>query len=167
MENQPRIVNLQLTDSTGPVGVALLLNRLALGFMFLLAGIGKLKMGPAAFYRDVFLAVRPPWLPEILAKPYGYALPFLEALVGALLIIGLLSRVTAGVMALMLASFTIALWAAGMFFQGGGPFHTNVILLTLAILLATMGPGRYSLDYLIRRGKVARAKSVRSATSQS
>ncbi len=159
MEKQTRIANLQLTDWTGPVGVALLLNRLSLGAMFLLAGIGKLKMGPAAFYRDVFLSIRPSWLPEVLAWPYGHALPFLEVLVGALLVVGLFARVTAGGMALMLASFTIALWAAGMFFQGGAPFHTNVILLTLAILLAVMGPGRYSLDHLIRRLKVARAKT--------
>lgn len=168
MANQTRSVNLQLIGWTGPVAVALLLNRLSLGVFFLLAGIGKLRMGPAVFYREAFVKLRPSWLPESLASPYGHALPFLEFAVGALLVLGLLTRLTAGVVALMLASFTIALWVAGMFFApGGAPFHTNVVFLTLAILLATTGPGRYSLDYLLRRRKIQAALQSTSGPATS
>lgn len=157
MQNRTGALSSRWTDSTGFLGVALLLNRLSLGLLFLLAGWAKLKMGPAKFYQEAFLMLRPAWLPEPLASPYGHALPFLEFLVGAMLMVGLLSRITAGAMALMLLSFTIALAAAGMFFQGGAPFHTNVIYITLAVLLAATGPGAYSLDHLIRRRKAARA----------
>lgn len=163
MQEKSRSVNLQLIGWSGPVAVALLLNRLALGMFFLLAGLAKIRMGSGVFYREGFTALKPAWFPEVFARPYGHALPFLELMVGTLLVIGLLSRLTAGVIAIMLASFTVALWAAGMFFQGGGPFHTNVVFLTLAILLAATGPGRYSLDYLLRRRKIEAALTSAAA----
>jgi uncharacterized membrane protein YphA (DoxX/SURF4 family) len=137
----------------GPVSLALLLNRFSLGLCFLAAGVMKLRMGVHEFYTKAFLGLRPAWLPDLLAWPYGHALPFVEVLVGGLLIIGLFTRVTAGVMTVMLISFTIALMGAGMFFQNGQPFHTNVILGTLAFLLATLGGGRWSLDHALWGGR--------------
>lgn len=157
MQSQERGVALQLGGWTGSIGIALLLNRLSLGLVFLMAGVTKIKMGPGKFYREGFLPLQPAWLPEAFASPYGHALPYLEFVLGAMLIVGFLGRITAGAIALMLISFTIALAAAGMFFKGGGPFHLNVVLATLAILLAATGPGAYSLDHLIRRRKIERA----------
>jgi uncharacterized membrane protein YphA (DoxX/SURF4 family) len=37
---------------------------------------------------------------------------------------------------------------AHLFFSGSGPFHTNVVFLTLALLLAVIGPGSLSADTL-------------------
>jgi uncharacterized membrane protein YphA (DoxX/SURF4 family) len=130
--------------------VTLLLNRLAIGLIFLLAGAHKIGMGVRTFYEQGFLALKPAWLPTLLAAPYGYALPFLEVAVGTLLIIGAFGRVVAGVATLMLISFTIALYAAGKFFPESGPFHTNVVFITITLLLAATGPGPFSLDTVIR-----------------
>jgi len=142
---------LPLIGWTGPVGVALLLNRLALGLYFFLAGVGKFRMGVGVFYEQGFVPLRPAWLPEALGRPFGYALPLIELLLGLLLIAGLFSRITAGLIALLLATFTIALAQAGLFFPAAGPFHANVVFFTLAILLASVGPGRYSVDDLLAK----------------
>ena len=123
------------------VDVALLLNRLSLGMFFLIAGVMKISGGVSQFVNGPYKSTTPSWLPGWFATPYGYALPWAEAGLGALLVIGLFGRIAAGAIAMMLFSFLIA---AG-FLQEHGPFSTNVILLTLALLLAVSGPGRYAL----------------------
>lgn len=130
----------------GLLGLVLLLNRLSLGLFFLLAGIEKFKSGVEVFYKGSYLSLRPVWLPDWFSVPYGHAVPFIEVLLGAGLILGFFGRATAGLASLILLSFTIALQQAGMFFPKAGPFHTNVILFTLALLLAMVGPGGFSVD---------------------
>lgn len=132
--------------------LVLLLNRLAVGMYFLLAGVAKVRTGVAEFYREGFLKMKPDWLPVWFAAPYGYALPFLETVVGALLVLGVLGRWPAGVMSLMLASFMVAQYEKGLFFSGPGPYHTNVVFLTLALLLIMTGHGAISLDALRKKG---------------
>ncbi len=131
--------------------LALLANRLSLGLFFLLAGWQKVTNGVGAFYEKVFLPLKPAWLPDWFAVPYGHAVPFAEVGVGVLLILGLLGRWAAGIAALMLLSFTVALAVAGHFFANAGPFHTNVVFITLAVLLAVLGPGDLSVDRLWRK----------------
>jgi uncharacterized membrane protein YphA (DoxX/SURF4 family) len=134
------------------LNVVLLLNRLSLGLYFLLAGVYKIHGGVERFYQGSFLRLRPSWLPEWFARPYGQALPFIEVLLGASLILGVFGRVAGALTALILASFLIALMQAGQFIpERGGPFHDDVIFFTLALLLAVLGPGSYSVD--ARRGR--------------
>jgi uncharacterized membrane protein YphA (DoxX/SURF4 family) len=134
-----------------------LLNRIALGLYLVLAGAGKVQTGVGNFYKNSFQALKPEWLSDWFAQPYGYALPFLEILVGGLLILGILGRFAAFAAFLMITSFTIALSQAGetfwdsKFFSTPGPFHPNVIFITLALLLLVLGPGRFQLGGLIRR----------------
>jgi uncharacterized membrane protein YphA (DoxX/SURF4 family) len=134
--------------------IALLLNRLSLGLYIGLAGVAKINKGVGTFYTESFKGLQPDWLPEILAKPYGYAIPYLEVVVGLALIVGLLTRLAALGTSLMILSFTIALAVgAGVFLHDppkvAGPFHTNVILITLALLIAMIGPGAFSVDHLL------------------
>jgi uncharacterized membrane protein YphA (DoxX/SURF4 family) len=135
------------TRTTGwPLDVALLLARVSLGAYFLLASISKFHMGHEA-WMQAYAHAKPVWLPQWFATPHGTALPYLEATVGALLILGLLARLVGGVMTLMLISFTIVtgLMAPPL------PFHHNGILLPLAFLLTVTGPGRIALDTLVFR----------------
>lgn len=125
--------------------LVILLNRLALGLYFLLAGVAKIRSGVENFVDGSFSRLQPSWLPEILARPYGYALPFLEVIVGGMLILGLIGRLAAGVIGMMLVSFVAAIYMAGAF-DGSGPFHTNIILATLAGMLMFTGSGRFSMD---------------------
>lgn len=125
----------------------LLLNRFTLGLFFLLAGFNKVRDGVAQFVAGPFKSLTPPWLSEGFATPFGHSLPYIEIVAGLMLILGLFTRFASGAVALLLISFTIALSGVGLFFHPEGvPFHTNIILISLAMLFMVAGPGLYSVD---------------------
>lgn len=80
-----------------------LVFRIALGVVFIISGAGKLPE-LAAFVDQVEEANV---LPHVLARAYGTALPYVEIAIGALLIMGLLSRFAAGIGGLAALSFII------------------------------------------------------------
>lgn len=151
----------------GFVHFALFLNRLTLGALFALAGFWKLwpekgihGYGFVDFFKQSWAQVQgfsanvvvpnaPDWLPGNLAGIYGHSLPFVELVTGGLLAVGLLSRINAFLITLMLISFMLAFgiaWSGG---PGASPFDKNLILVTLAFLLVFSGPGAVSIDRLI------------------
>ncbi len=77
--------------------------RIALGLIFIISGAAKLAEG-AAF---VGLVEEANILPHSLARAYGTALPYVEIIIGALLILGLLSRFAAGIGSLAALSFIV------------------------------------------------------------
>lgn len=138
----------------------ILLNRLSLGFMFLLAGIRKFI--PAEEGQSVmqklsafagYVASQAP-LPQVLGQAYGYALPFVETVAGGLLVIGVAGRVAAGLITLMLLSFIIAM-GPDIWPPQGAPFSKEIVLLTLAAMLTVTGPGRLSLDAIFDPRRLA------------
>jgi uncharacterized membrane protein YphA (DoxX/SURF4 family) len=150
---------------------ALLATRVALGGYFLLAGFGKvqgeLSGGLGSFARGpAFTGLQPSWLPDLMAAPYGYALPWIEVLFGATLAAGLFSRISAAAIFGMLASFTVALMTANGISGGSpGPFHANVILAAAALVYLARGGGPLSVDALIDRVRGERAATGRSSAS--
>jgi thiosulfate dehydrogenase (quinone) large subunit len=72
-----------------PRAAAVALGRWGLGVVLLLAGIGKLGDVPGFVNGFLVPAFKETWLPKPLVTGYGYALPFLEVGLGALLILGL------------------------------------------------------------------------------
>lgn len=98
--------------------------RLILGGVLLVAG--GLKVGNLAESVEAVRAYR--LLPYELTAVAGYALPLIEVAVGVLLILGLFTRFSGLVGALLLAAFVIAIasvWARGLSidcgcFGGGG-----------------------------------------------
>jgi uncharacterized membrane protein YphA (DoxX/SURF4 family) len=80
-----------------------LVFRIALGVIFIISGTGKLSEG-AAFIDEVEEANV---LPHALARAYGTALPYVEIVIGALLILGLLTRFAAVIGGLSGLSFII------------------------------------------------------------
>lgn len=134
--------------------IALLLNRIAIGLYLLLAGTGKLNDGLVEFVNESFKKMQPGWLPDALALPYAYALPFLEIVFGALLILGFLSRTSAAISGLMILSFTIAIATQESLLEHGpGPFSANLIFITLLFLLFVTGPGNLSIDQRLFKAK--------------
>ena len=103
-----------------------LLSRLVVGAVWVVAGLLKLP-DPAGNVR----AVRAyQLLPESVVPTVGYALPLAEILIGACLLLGLVTRVMAVLSALLLVAFVIGIasaWARGLqiecgcFGGGGGP----------------------------------------------
>jgi uncharacterized membrane protein YphA (DoxX/SURF4 family) len=100
--------------------------RLVVGGVWVVAGVLKLPE-PAANVR----AVRAyQLLPEAVVPLVGHALPLLEVLVGACLLLGLLTRMSALLSAVMLLAFVVGIssaWARGLqiecgcFGGGAGP----------------------------------------------
>lgn len=137
-----------ITTNHWLASLGLLLNRVSLGMYFAVAGYGKLfEMGSEAWLEH-FFSVQPAWLPDWFTKTYGHALPYVEIVAGAILVLGLLGRVASAIMALLLISFIIAVTDI---FPKGFPFQPNIILLTLALLLTMLGPGGWSIDRVIFR----------------
>jgi uncharacterized membrane protein YphA (DoxX/SURF4 family) len=77
--------------------------RIALGVVFIVSGAGKLPE-LAEFVDEVKGA---DVLPDALATAYGNALPFVEIVVGVLLVLGLLTRFAAGIGGLCSLSFIV------------------------------------------------------------
>jgi len=94
------------------------LCRVVLGGVFLVAGLLKLPE-PAANVRAV-RAYR--LLPESVVAVVGHGLPILEILLGACLILGLVTRVAAVVSAVLLTAFVVGIgsaWARGLSIECG------------------------------------------------
>lgn len=161
-----------MSDSASPlphrwrdwVGLA---ARLVLGSVLLVAGLLKI---PALEYSvNSVNAYR--ILPYDLAKIVGYALPFVEILVGLLLVVGLFTRVSAVMSGLLMVAFMIGIasaWARGLSidcgcFGGGGEiapdetaYPTEILrdigLLALAVWLAVRPRTVLAIDGLLRTG---------------
>lgn len=140
--------------------------RVALGLYLLLAGVGKVQgeinNGIGSFYKGAgFQGLQPDWLPDVLAAPYGYALPWLEVIIGGMLIVGLLGHLAALLGLLMLVSFTLAkVMASGDIAATGpsdpGAFSTNYIQIAGYLMLTLVGCGRWAVDTKLlgkRKGK--------------
>jgi hypothetical protein len=83
----------------------LLAARVILGAVFLSAALAKLPR------QQQFILVVTAYrmLPWALARPYARILPWVESVVGAGLLLGVASRVLAGVCAMLLVSFSFAI----------------------------------------------------------
>jgi uncharacterized membrane protein YphA (DoxX/SURF4 family) len=146
-----RTTTTTVTRHSMGASLGLLCARVPLGAYFIVASADKLKMGVSTFATKTMPAAEKV-LPHHLADLFLNALPWVELSVGILLIIGLLSRVAAGVMMLLLASFTLVylIGALGPD-RFPGPFHPNFVFLGTAVAIMLVGPGWMSLDGLVFR----------------
>ena len=138
-----------------------LLSRLILGGVLIVAG--ALKIGNL---QKSAMSVRAyEMLPIWLANFFGYALPWVEIGIGALLILGVAVRIMGALGALIMLGFIIAIaqaWARGLSidcgcFGGGGTIdpedtkYVSTILrdigfLALGVFLYFYPKGRFTLD---------------------
>lgn len=87
-----------------PQCMAPALIRWALGLLFFVSGIGKIA-NLAGFVQGYLApAFQATWLPAGLVSAYGYALPFVEVVIGGMLILGLFPRLALFVTGLTLLS---------------------------------------------------------------
>lgn len=141
----------------GPGRFLVLAARLLLGLVFIWSGFPKLLQLPefARIVQNYQL------LPDSLATPYAYGLPWLELTLGVLLLSGVLVRLAGGVSAALLLSFMLAIaisMARGTMPPDCGCFGLaevlgssgtetlirDVPLLALSLLVLTGGPGPWS-----------------------
>ncbi len=149
-----------------------LVVRLTVGGVWLVAGALKLE-DPAESVR----AVRAyDLLPEAIVPPVGHLLPVLEVAIGLLLVVGLLTRASAAVSALLFTAFVIgisAAWARGLQIDcgcfGGGGFDPDaeaaypwelardVALLLASAWLVWRPRSRFALDTIVFGGSASAA----------
>jgi uncharacterized membrane protein YphA (DoxX/SURF4 family) len=156
-----------------------LLLRLVLGGVILVAG--ALKVGQLETSARSVRAYQ--LLPYDVAGAVGYGLPVLELAVGALLILGLFTRVSAVIAGLLMVVFIIGIasaWARGLsidcgcFGKGGTiaasqtqypqEIARDVGLLACAVWLAVRPRSTLSLDGLLSPSVPARTTSTSRST---
>jgi uncharacterized membrane protein YphA (DoxX/SURF4 family) len=133
--------------------LGLLVARIPLGLYFALAGYAHFK---TQNFATQYAAALPAWMPSEAGKGYSSVLPFVEMAVGALLLIGLTTRVGG-----LLAAAITAIFVAGM----GLSFETNpnsqqyqlLIMLGLSVLMLCLGGGKFTLDNFLFNKKKGEA----------
>lgn len=124
------------------LALAHVLLRLGLGVNLFTHGLVRLPK-LAAFTTHLVTTMAKTWLPLPLVTATGYAVPFIELITGALLILGLSLRpaLVLGSLLLLVLTFGICLsenWTVAS--------EQLIYLFVLAALLATARYDRYSLD---------------------
>jgi thiosulfate dehydrogenase (quinone) large subunit len=122
------------------------LLRVTLGVIFLFFGIGKF-MGGIASFADGMNQRFAGKLPSALVLAFGYTLPFAEVLIGALLLLGLFTRIALVLSGLLLVALTF-----GTVMLGDAPTvaHNLQYALVNFVLLYLADYNGYSLDRLLR-----------------
>ena len=132
-------------------GWAILFARLVLGLIFFMAGAWKVfQLGPLQHARKYFLPFADTFLPVWSLWAVGVAVPVVELVAGALVIIGLRTREALIALGLVLATVTFGHLLKEPLYE----FHTHVIprlALLLFVLVLPASDDRFSLDHLIAR----------------
>jgi thiosulfate dehydrogenase [quinone] large subunit len=125
------------------------LLRASLGVVFLVAGVMKIAGGVGNFEAGLEQQFSGK-LPVLLLKPFGYALPFAEVIVGILLILGLFV-----VPALVICGLELLALIFGTALAGEHPVsaHNTQYALVNFFLLWFAGYNGYSVDRLLRRNR--------------
>lgn len=124
--------------------IAYALLRVTLGVVFLFSGVGKFIGGVGNFAAGMEKQFAGK-LPSALVVPFAYALPFMEVLFGALIVLGLFSTV-----ALILSGLLLVALTFGTVMQGEFPtiaHNTQYALVNFVLLWFTDFNG-YSVDRL-------------------
>src|SRR5256885_16090379 len=126
------------------------LLRATLGVVLLFFGIGKFVGGITSFVGGMNQRFAGK-LPAAMVMPFAYAIPFCEVAAGALIVLGLFTRIGLTISGLLLIGLTF-----GVVMLGDAPTiaHNLQYALINFVLLWFVDLDRYSIDGL-RRGKRA------------
>jgi uncharacterized membrane protein YphA (DoxX/SURF4 family) len=135
--------------------IGLLLLRIPVGGLFLMAGFMKFGMeGGLSGFVTGSLPMAKPFMPDALGKAYLYALPFVEMLVGAAILLGWFTRLAAFIGSLVLLSILMAVTKP---FDPKTGIHANTFMFAMALSLVFTGPGRIAIDGCRKGGKAKAA----------
>jgi putative oxidoreductase len=113
--------------------------RSAIGVIFIVHGIGKFNPGFADFLSNI-------GLPPEMQIPIALA----ELVPGILLVFGVLSRLSASLLCIiMLGSIFHVKGAQSL--TGDGGVELDLILLASSLVIMIVGPGRISLSHIIKK----------------
>src|SRR6266513_2469333 len=130
---------------------AIVFARLVLGLIFFMAGVMKVfQMGPLEHARKYFLPFSDTFLPVWLLWTVGVAIPFVELVAGALVIVGLRTRDALIALGVVLVIVTFGHLLHDPLFSFSGHVIPRLALL-LFVLCLPREDDRFSLDYFLKR----------------
>ena len=131
--------------------VAYALMRITYGVIFLFYGIGKFMGGISNFVGGMNQQFSGK-LPAAMVMPFAYFIPFAETISGALILLGLFTRVGLTLSGLLLVGLTF-----GVVILGQAPIvaHNLQYVLINFVLLWLVELNRFSIDGLLLKKKPA------------
>ncbi len=136
---------------------ALLFARLVLALIFLMAGVYKVfELTPVGHVRKWFLPYQDTFLPTWSLWCVGYAIPFVELIAGALLVIGWRIRVALVALGVVLVVVTFGHLLKEPLY----PFHEHVIprlALLVFLLVMPQADDVFSIDHVLATGSHGQA----------
>src|SRR5437016_9453432 len=127
--------------------VAYALLRVTLGLIFLFYGIGKFRGGISNFVGGMNQEFSGK-LPAAMVMPFAYFIPFAETISGALILLGLFTRVGLTLSGLLLIGLTFGVVILG---QAPTVAHNLQYVLLNFLLLWVVDFNSISIDSLIRK----------------
>jgi uncharacterized membrane protein YphA (DoxX/SURF4 family) len=128
---------------------AMLFARGVLGFIFLMAGVYKVfQLGPVGHVRKWFLPFQDTFLPTWSLWAVGLAIPFIELIAGALVLLGWRLRESLIALGVVLVVVTFGHLLKDPLY----PFHEHVIprlALVLFLLVMPESEDRFSVDHIL------------------
>jgi len=114
--------------------------RAAIGVIFIVSGSGKFNPGFVGFLTG------PLGLPPEMQIPLALA----EVVPGILLIVGVMTRISASLLSvIMLGAIFYVKQATN--FTGEGAYQYDLLLLAACLVIIVAGPGRVSISHLIKK----------------
>jgi len=127
------------------------LTRITYGAIYLFYGIGKFRGGISNFVGGMNQQFSGK-LPAAMVMPFAYFIPFAEAISGALILLGLFTRVGLTLSGLLLLGLTFGVVMLG---QAPTVAHNLQYVLLNFVLLWFVDLNRYSVDGLLSRKPAA------------
>lgn len=124
----------------------LLLARATLGVYFAAIGYAGVMKGVSQFSNDHLKAMSA-WIDPRYAEVFLSMYPVLQVAAGVMLALGVLTRLSAGILAISLAIFIVCV--QGFAGAKGMPFEPNVIFVAVAIAIVTNGGGDLTLPVIL------------------
>jgi putative oxidoreductase len=144
-QSTSRSRNLLLETHPALLDLSILLLRLTLGWILFMSGSGKVLR----WFGGFGLATTVQFMAKVgISAPWAYVSSYTEFIGGFLLIVGLLTRLTAIPVTINMIVATIVSLPRG--FLTGAAFPLALMICAIVILLT--GPRAYSLDALLFRG---------------
>ena len=131
--------------------IAYALTRITYGVIFLFYGIGKIRGGVSNFVGGMNQEFSSK-LPAAMVMPFAYFIPFAETISGALILLGLFTRVGLTLSGLLLIGLTFGVVILG---QAPTVAHNLQYVLLNFLLLWLVDLNRYSVDGLLARKPAA------------
>src|SRR3989440_9153089 len=131
--------------------IAYALTRITYGVIFLFYGIGKIRGGVSNFVGGMNQEFSGK-LPAAMVMPFAYFIPFAETISGALILLGLFTRVGLTLSGLLLIGLTFGVVILG---QAPTVAHNLQYVLMNFVLLWLVDLNRYSVDGLLARKPAA------------